>query len=98
MMTITMPSAGELADALVSGSTYSARAFRMREEDELTLPPFTPTRLHVQHHRGRAVSVVPMDFDWAEADPRQQAYVRAGVLILAVEDYQLEIEIASILG
>ena len=96
MSTKTQPSATDLADGLISGETYTARAFRLREEDAESLPPFVPTRLHVQHHKGRAVSVSPMDFDWAEADPREQAYVKDGLLILVAEDYQLDVEIASI--
>jgi len=96
-MTLTSePSPTDYADALVSGRTYRARAFRLREEDVGTLPPLVPTRLHVQHHRGRAVSVSPMDFDWAEADPRQEASIGNGVLILVAEDYRLDVEIASI--
>jgi hypothetical protein len=94
MTTTTSPR--ELANSLISGDSYSARAFRMGAEDVGTLPPFVPTRLFVQHHKGQAVSVTPMDFDWAEADPRQEASVRDGVLTLAVEDYQLDIEVASI--
>jgi hypothetical protein len=91
------PSARELADALVQGGTYMIRAFRLHEDADVeTLPAFVPTRLHVQHHKGQAVCVSPLDFDWAEADPRQEAYLRDGVLSLVVEDYQLDIEVASI--
>jgi len=86
---------GRHADALVSGETYMARTFRLREENT-HLPPFAPTRLHVQHHRGQAVSVTTMDYDWAEADPRQEAYVRDGILTLVTEDYRLDIETSSI--
>lgn len=95
---ITTASAEDLADALVSGGIYSVRAFRIAGEEVDPLSPFVPTRLHVQHHKGRAVSVSPMDFDWAEADPRQEAYVKDGILTLAVEDYQLDIEVVSITG
>lgn len=91
------PSARELADALVQGGTYMARAFRLREEGDVdTMPAFVPTRLHVQHHKGHAVCVSPMDFDWAEADPRQEAYLKDGVLSLVVEDYQLDVRADSI--
>jgi len=83
------------ANELVSGETYQARAFRLREGNH-ALPAFTPTRLRVQHHKGVAVSVTPMDFDWAEADPRQEAYLKNGILSLVAEDYQLDIEISSI--
>ena len=83
------------ANELVSGKTYQTRAFRLQEGDH-ALPAFTPTRLHVQHHKGVAVSVTPMDFDWAEADPRQEAYVNNGILSLVAEDYQIDIEISSI--
>lgn len=87
--------ASQCADALVSGETYQVRTFRMREDME-ELPPFVPTRLHVQHHAGRAVSVTTMDYDWAEIDPRHEASLRDGVLTLAAEDYQLDVAISSI--
>lgn len=96
-MTIHEPSPRELADALVQGGSYMARAFRLREEEDVdALPAFAPMRIHVQHNKGRAVSVSPMDFDWAEADPRQEAYLKDGVLSLVVEDYQLDIRADSI--
>lgn len=91
-------SPAEWADALVSGGTYSARTFRLNDEEVPTPPSFRPMRLYVDHHGGRAVSVSPMDFDWAEADPREESSVRNGVLSLVAEDYQLDIEIASILA
>ena len=86
----------EYADSLLCGGTYMARTFRLREEDPGVLPPFVPTRLHVQHHGGQAVSVTTMDYDWAEADPRQEASIGDGVLTLVAEDYRLDIEISSI--
>lgn len=84
------------ANALVSGETYSVRTFRLTGEEAPKLPAFTPTKLHVQHHKGVAVSVTPMDYGWAEMDPRQEAHIKDGVLSLVAEDYQLDIEISSI--
>jgi hypothetical protein len=86
----------QYADSLLAGGTYMARTFRLHENGVDPLPPFVPTRLHVQHHGGQAVSVTTMDYDWADADPRQEAYVRDGVLTLVAEDYRLDIQISSI--
>ncbi len=88
--------ASQHADALVSGETYQARTFRLREDDVGTLPPFMPTRLYVQHHAGQAVSVSTMDYDWADADPRQDAFLQGDVLTFVVEDYRLDVAISSI--
>jgi len=90
--------AAQTADALVSGRTYNARTFRLGNEDMEAPPAFVPTRLHVQHHKGRAVSVSPMDYDWAEMDPRQEAFLKDGVLRMVAEDYQLGVGIASLDG
>jgi len=86
----------QYADTLLCGGTYMARTFRLREEDAGPPPPFVPTRLNVQHHGGQAVSVTTMDYDWAEADPRQEAYVRNDVLTLVTEDYQLDVQTSSL--
>lgn len=92
-----MSEATDLADALVSGRTYSARTYRSHDAENP--PPFVPTVLFVQHHKGRAVGVTPRGYDWAEMDPRQECWlVGDDVLGLMAEDYQLDIEIASIRG
>lgn len=91
-------SAAAIADMLVSGGRYQVRTFRLGDEDVEVLPEFVLTRLRVQHHRGRAVSVSPMDYEWAEADPRQEAVTHDGILTLVCEDFQMDIEISSIPG
>jgi hypothetical protein len=91
-----MSKGSDLADKLVNGQTYSARKYRARDAENP--PAFAPMDLFVQHHKGKAVTVSPASLDWAEFDPRQEAWIEGGVLQMMAEDYYLEIEISSIEG
>lgn len=86
--------AGEAANRLEVGGTYRARIYRSDQGENP--PAFADVRLHVHKHKGQAVSITTLDRDWAEMDPRQEAWIENDMLRLMAEDYCLDIMLASI--
>lgn len=84
----------ETANRLEGERIYKARTYRSDQGENP--PAFRDIRLHVHKHKGQTVSVTTLDYDWAEMDPRQEAWIENGMLRLMAEDYCLDIMLESI--